>query len=121
MRGPRLLGSHRLKTKGCKMESNGITKLGEHELAAAIKPRWLLKSRSALRHDAVAPNRKALHPPLNKQPVLTGIVRWVDGGAVAAVTFLMVFLARSHLPHEQAATLAAGNLVAVLTFFLISH
>jgi hypothetical protein len=103
------------------MKSNVITKFGEHELASATRTRWLAKSRYAIRHDASAPGQKALHRVPHKQPVLTGIVRWVDGGTVAATTFLMVFLARSHLSHEQAATLAAADLVAVLTFFLISH
>jgi hypothetical protein len=103
------------------MESNVITEFGEHELAAAIRTRWLVKSRYAFRHDAAIPNRKALPQVLHKQPALAGLVRWVDGGTVAATTFLMVFLAKSHLSHEQAATLAAADLVAVLTFFLISH
>jgi len=103
------------------MESNVITEYGEREFAAAVKPRWLLKSQYTLRHDGVAPRRKALDQLPSKQPALAGVVRWVDGGTVAATTFLTVFLARGHLSHEQAATVAAAGLVAVLTFFLISH
>jgi hypothetical protein len=103
------------------MESNVITEFGEHELAAAIRTRWLVKSRYTLRPDATASSRTTSQPVLYKQPALTGLVRWVDGGTVAVTTFLMVFLARGHLLHEQAATLAAADLVAVLTFFLMSH
>jgi hypothetical protein len=113
--------SQRLKTKGCEMESNVILEFGEHELATGIKMRRLSKPRYALRRNVAAPARNALRPVLHKQPGLTGILRWVDGGTVAATTFLTVGLARGHLSHEQAATFAAAGLVAVLTFFLFSH
>jgi hypothetical protein len=103
------------------MESNVITEFREHELAAAITIRRLSKARYALRRDTATPARNALQPVLHKQPGLAGILRWVDGGTVAATTFLTVGLAKGHLSHEQAATFAAAGLVAVLTFFLISH
>ncbi len=78
---------------------------GEHKHAAGIKTPRLWKSRYAF----------------HQQPVLVGIMRWVDGGALAATSVLTVLLARDHLSREQAATLAAADLVAVLTFFLICH
>jgi hypothetical protein len=106
--------------KGCEMDNSSISEFGKHDLAAVGNAPWLSKPRYAVAHDSTAPGLNSLQVFRN-HPTPPWMIRIVDGSTVVATTLLTVWLGRGHLSREQAATLVTADLVAVLTFFLMSR
>lgn len=113
--------NHRVKTKGSEMDSSAISKFGKYQFAAASNAPWLSKPRCGVAHDSATVGLNSLYHVLPNHPVPPWMIRIVDGGTVVATTLLTIWLARGHLSHQQAATLVTADLVAALTFFLVSR
>jgi hypothetical protein len=104
------------------MDTNVISDFAASEFSATVDPALAFAPRYALHQGYPGITRiSQSHTVRRNESVPSWVVRSVDGCTVVATTFITGWFARGHLTHDQAITLAAADIVAVLTFFLISR